>query len=338
MLFSVIVPVYCVEKLLPRCVESILAQTCGAFELILVDDGSPDGCGALCDDFARKDRRVRVIHKPNGGPVSARNAGLFRACGEYVCYVDGDDWVVPLWLETIRTQIERAPQRPDMVAFGATEVYSGRTRTVSYRLADGFYDKARMRAEIYPYLLNNRRRGAWFGIIGVTAWSKAYRRELLLAHYCRDEQITLGEDTAFTIECALCAQSICVCNEALYCYNRENADSMMAAYNPERFRAYERLFRYLRERLGGKDPSLDAQLNEHCANVIATGVFHEAEFGRTMRQAARRIAEELCQTELMQFVTIKGLPLHDGVFMLWLKLHLYRTALLGAKAWKRLRE
>lgn len=90
---SCIVPVYNVEKYLRRCVDSILAQTFTDFELILVDDGSPDGCPAICDEYAEKDSRVRVIHQENKGVSAARNAGLDMARGEYVCFVDGDDEV-----------------------------------------------------------------------------------------------------------------------------------------------------------------------------------------------------------------------------------------------------
>lgn len=92
-LISVIVPVYNVEAFLPRCVDSILAQTYENLEIILVDDGSPDGCGTICDGYAAKDNRVKVIHKENGGLSSARNAGLEAATGEYIAFVDSDDWI-----------------------------------------------------------------------------------------------------------------------------------------------------------------------------------------------------------------------------------------------------
>ena len=96
---SVIVPVYKVEGTLKRCVDSILGQTFADFELILVDDGSPDLCGKMCDDFAVKDERIKVIHKENGGLSSARNAGLDIAQGEYVCFIDSDDYVADTYLQ-----------------------------------------------------------------------------------------------------------------------------------------------------------------------------------------------------------------------------------------------
>lgn len=92
-LISIIVPVYKVEAFLPRCVDSILSQTYSNIEVILVDDGSPDRCGQICDDYASRDVRVKVIHKPNGGLSSARNAGIEIASGEYITFVDSDDWV-----------------------------------------------------------------------------------------------------------------------------------------------------------------------------------------------------------------------------------------------------
>ena len=91
--FSVIVPIYKVEKYLNKCIDSILKQTFQDFELILVDDGSPDKCPKICDEYAKKDKRVRVIHKENAGLVAARNTGIKEAKGDYICYVDGDDWI-----------------------------------------------------------------------------------------------------------------------------------------------------------------------------------------------------------------------------------------------------
>lgn len=95
---SVIVPVYNVEKYLHRCIDSILAQTFIDFELLLIDDGSKDKSGEICDEYERKDVRVRVFHKKNGGASSARNVGLNNALGEYICFCDADDWVEQTWL------------------------------------------------------------------------------------------------------------------------------------------------------------------------------------------------------------------------------------------------
>lgn len=100
-LLSVIVPVYKVEQYLEKCVDSILGQTFKNIEIILVDDGSPDNSGVICDEYAKKDKRVLVIHQKNGGLSAARNAGLKVASGKYIAYVDSDDWIVPEMYEVL---------------------------------------------------------------------------------------------------------------------------------------------------------------------------------------------------------------------------------------------
>ena len=98
---SIIVPIYKVEDYIRECIDSILAQTYPDFELILVDDGSPDDCGRICDDYAKGDNRIKVVHKVNGGISSARNAGLEVAKGEWIMHVDGDDWIEPDMIESL---------------------------------------------------------------------------------------------------------------------------------------------------------------------------------------------------------------------------------------------
>ncbi len=144
MRFSVIVPVYNVEQYLRQSVDSILAQSFRDFELILVDDGSTDNCPVICDEYAAADVRVRVIHKPNGRLVSARRAGVIAAQGEYLCYVDGDDWVAENWLETIARRVGECPEKPDMVVFGAVKAFPDHDEEIQITVAERYYDKARL--------------------------------------------------------------------------------------------------------------------------------------------------------------------------------------------------
>ena len=106
-MISVIIPVYKVEKYLDKCVESVVGQTYSDLEIILVDDGSPDGCSAMCDAWAEKDGRIKVIHKPNGGLSSARNAGLVKASGEYVFFLDSDDTISANCIELLADAVRR---------------------------------------------------------------------------------------------------------------------------------------------------------------------------------------------------------------------------------------
>lgn len=125
-LISVIVPVYKVEQYLQKCVDSIRNQNYKNLEILLVDDGSPDNCGKLCDELALQDSRIKVIHKENGGLSSARNAGLSAMTGEYVGFVDSDDWIDPEMYETLLTQMLQNGAK--IAAGGIAMEYPGRTQ------------------------------------------------------------------------------------------------------------------------------------------------------------------------------------------------------------------
>ena len=115
---SVIVPIYNIEKFLPCCIDSVLAQKFTDWELILVDDGSKDSSSSICDAYAAKDDRIRVIHKSNGGLTSARNAGLAIASGEWIMHLDGDDWVEPDMLDVL---LRKAEVTDSEIVFGDIE-------------------------------------------------------------------------------------------------------------------------------------------------------------------------------------------------------------------------
>lgn len=119
---SVIVPVYKVEEYLPQCIDSILAQTFTDFELLLVDDGSPDCCGEICEEYAGKDMRIRVFHQANAGLSCARNTGLMNARGRYVTFIDSDDYVKPCYLERLYGALP-ADKTKEGVIVGSLDAY-----------------------------------------------------------------------------------------------------------------------------------------------------------------------------------------------------------------------
>ncbi len=328
-MISVIVPVYNVEKYLRKCVDSILGQTYADFELLLVDDGSPDGCPQICDDYAARDPRVRVIHKPNGGLISARNAGILAARGDYVCILDGDDWALGDMLRFIHDTVSQSPEPPDMVLFAATAVYEDRTEEILNNVPEGYYDRERLEKEVFPYLLTDTRSGLQVGVIQAHTWDKAFRRELLAAHYTREERIRVFTDVPMTYECLLYARSAYICNRSLYMYNKTNEGSIRARSRENLLtKSFNYLITYMREHMSGLGPSVDRQLNEYAAMlIIRTGKWRAAE-EPSLREAARRLEEGLRESDMLSFVSVAGLPPKAGAVMALLKLRLYTPAML----------
>lgn len=173
--FSIIIPIYNVEKYLHQCVESVLGQTFSDIEVILVDDGSPDSCPGICDDFARADSRVKVIHKKNGGLSDARNHGIRAAGGKYLLFLDSDDyWGDSKALEKIHMEIHWCQESADVMMFQAQLIYpDGTIIPDSCRFADNFNDMSR--EEALRYMVKD-------GLLIGSACSKVVRRSFLLEH------------------------------------------------------------------------------------------------------------------------------------------------------------
>ena len=327
--FSVIVPVYKVEPYLRPCVDSILAQTFAGFELILVDDGSPDGCPAICDEYAKKDPRVRVVHQPNAGLARARKTGLLRAAADYICFVDSDDWVLPHWLETVKSLAEDNG-RPDIVLFDHVRDTGPAERPI--RAEEGLYDRARMEKEIYPYMLwDSRLRPFGVQLIPAFAWERACRKQLLLEHYIPDsEPITLFEDIAMSYECMYCASSMYVCRQALYVY-REREQSLLSGYRPQFLREVQACFDYVRRRLGGKEPALDVGINAALLRLVLVRAVQQISRCPGPFQAARSLGRELRQTGILASLAFAGLPADMKIYLALLKCRLYLAAVLVTK-------
>ncbi len=191
-LISIIVPVYKVEPWLRRCVDSILRQTYSNFELILVDDGSPDHCGAICDLYAEKDNRVVVIHQENQGVSSARNAALNLATGEYIGFVDSDDFIAPNMYELLVEGIEH--YQAEIAFCGVCFVTDqGEINTTSKKkVTEELLRVIDQRA----FVLGALEHQAW---VNHTIWNKLYRRDIL-GKLRFDESFRICEDALFLLE------------------------------------------------------------------------------------------------------------------------------------------
>lgn len=211
-IISVIVPVYNVEMYLSQCVESIINQTYPHLEIILVDDGSTDASGQLCDRYAEKDTRIKVIHKVNGGLSSARNVGMSVMTGEYVAFVDSDDW---LELDTYRAALAEFIQDPrlNVVSFTFMSINSDGTKKVS-----------RQSSAVYVGMeASNALAGDKFHVM---VWSYLYRRDIIQGMSFMEGR--LSEDQPFTAE-LMSRPEVCVktLSAPYYNYRRQREGSIM---------------------------------------------------------------------------------------------------------------
>lgn len=241
---SIVVPVYNVEKYLNQCVDSILDQTFTDFELILVDDGSKDSSSQICDEYADKDERVLVVHQTNGGQVKARKAGLNLATGEYIQFVDSDDWLELNALETVCKSAKE--NNADIVTFDSYFCYSNRRLPVKQPIESGIFNKTELIDKIYPKMIYSGR-FFYFGIYAAM-WNKIFRRSLLTPNMVNvDPRLKIGEDGVTTFACFLDAKKVCVLGgKHLYNY-RDNNISITRSYCSDQFDNAKLLIKTLRD-------------------------------------------------------------------------------------------
>ena len=240
---SIIVPVYNAEKTLRRCVDSILKQEYPDFELLLVDDGSRDGSGGICDGYARQDPRVRVIHKANAGVSAARNDALDQARGTFLQFVDSDDWLAP---EATKLLVRCAQETGcDMVIADFYRVSGDR---VSHK---GEIDETGVlsREEFAAYMMENPA-DYYYGVL----WNKLFRREIVERHHLRmDVNVHWCEDFLFNLEYLRRARLIAACARPVYCYVKRPGSLVATQATPARtvemkrtvFAAYKQLYQAL---------------------------------------------------------------------------------------------
>lgn len=223
-LISVIVPVYRTQQYLPGCIESILRQTYCNIEILLIEDGSPDRCGELCDMYAEKDSRVRVIHQEHGGLFAARNTGVCLARGRYIAFVDSDDLVAPEFLEVLYEVLHT--NQCEISQCGYVRFVKEVPPTV-YQKEICCYSGKEMCFHLYNALY----------VPAVVVWNKLYRRELF-----REIQFPEGklhEDEGTTYRLFYEADRVAVTNAPLYYYRRNEQGIMAGGYSLKRLDVVE---------------------------------------------------------------------------------------------------
>ena len=222
---SVIIPVHNVEPYLARCLDSILSQTYQAMDIVLVDDGSDDGSGDICDSYAQRDKRIQVMHQANRGVVNARNTGLRQARAEapFVTFVDSDDWLEPDTYASMMEVIER--EQVVCVLAGHYEDTGSTQRTCLEGMAAGRYDRERMQREFLPQMMGKEPFFTW-GIFPSLCNKIFAKRIIVPIMLAEDEHIRMAEDAAAVFLALSCGEPVYVMGKCFYHYVQKRSSSV----------------------------------------------------------------------------------------------------------------
>ena len=295
MRFSFIVPVYGTQAYLRDCVSSLLAQT-GEFEILLVDDCSPDGSPALCDEMARQDGRLRVIHKErNEGLGFARNTGLTAAKGEYVIFIDSDDRVSPELLAVCEPHLSDAP---DVLAFGVRCDYENAAGEVTWTETLSPERKSTARGDLLADIfmaLNGAR-------VFPFAWNKVYRRAFLEEKGLLFESTELIEDFLFNIAVFAASPAVAVIPEPLYTYRRHAHETLVSRYSPAFFALSQRKYRLEKAFLEQENACDEANASfiayAYLKHVVSVAVRNRSEKAGLTATRQKELAREMLRDPL----------------------------------------
>ncbi len=334
-LISIIVPAYNVEKRLPQCLESILGQTYENLELICVNDGSSDSSGIILQKYADQDKRVKIISQSNQGLSGARNAGLNLVDGDYVMFVDGDDWID---LNTCATAVKTARQNDaDLVFWSYVREYENASREKRFPWVDG-----------QVFFKNEIREKLWRRICGLTgeelrrpelanaidtAWGKLYRKNVLEGVAFVDTKEIGTEDALFNL------RAFKNINKAVYvdrCFNhywKANGGSLTSSYNPDLFARWIRMFEMMEIFIG--ENSLPASFREGLKNRIALSIIglglnidaSEMSFFEKSSEIRKILTSEIYKSSASG-LPLWRFPLHWAVFF-WCAKHNLAGAVLA---------
>ncbi|MBO5292313.1 MAG: glycosyltransferase family 2 protein [Lachnospiraceae bacterium] len=338
---SVIIPVYNVEKYLGTAVKSVQCQTYPHLEIVLVDDGSTDRSGAICDELAGKDERIRVIHQENGGLTAAWKRGAAEATGEYVGFVDSDDWVEPDMYERLFAEAQK--QGADIVCCGIHHVFEGETHKPwddEMRLPKKVYTKEELAAEVYPVLLND---GSFMGrSLQPNRVSKLVKRQLILNNMdlC-DNRVSVGEDFQFSLSIITEAEKIAVLPGFLPYYYRVNEASMTGGYD----RSYLDKIKYMKqqmERISDRKGVYDFR-QQITNDFLCLTVLHiKGEIVRNKDAGFwenRRNMKRICNdSEVKRALTLYQMPkltAAEKLFLCFMKRHWYLAIYLAVRIYFR---
>jgi glycosyltransferase involved in cell wall biosynthesis len=221
-LVSIVVPIYNIERYLAKCIDSIRAQSYERIEILLVDDESPDNCPKLCDDYAALDNRIQVIHKTNGGLSDARNSGLHQAKGEYVVFIDGDDYVHRDYIQTLLQEI--ITQKADISVCNYYRVYEGNVRKIANHADSMTYSNIEAMRDVFTYP----------SVCEVMTWNKMFKKSLFTENMILFPVGKIHEDNYTTYKLFYFSKKVTYINTPLYYYIQRSGSIMNSGFNRKR--------------------------------------------------------------------------------------------------------
>lgn len=325
---SVIVPIYKVADYLDQCIESIVSQHYRDLDIILVDDGSPDSCPEICDRWAAKDARIRVIHKANGGLSDARNAGVSCARGEYLCFVDGDDWIDPEMCGEAVSAARR--HRADIVMWSYVKEFPNGAKPNHIFNGDRIFEQPETKS-----LLARRMVGAvgeeLHNPIGTdnlsTAWCKLYQTDMIREHALKFidlKVIGTHEDGLFNLEAFSYVNRVVYLNQCWYHYRKAVQGQLTRSCRKGLFEQYQTLVTLLESKgnaleLEGMDQAL---FNRVCLStiVLARNICRAEESFSKKADEIRQMLNSPRYVEAFRHFSVNGMPIHWKVYFTCCKL------------------
>ena len=320
--YSVIVPVYNVENYLPRCIDSLLAQNYADLEILLIDNGSNDQSGQICENYAAQFSNITAYHIPNKGVGSARNFGLSKAKGEFICFVDADDYLVGNLFSDVESQLD---SQLDLLVFSyynsIEKNLSEIDRSAKILPTEGKKDKSDFIA-LFQEL--------WLTDMMYTVWNKIYRKEFLEEHQIVFESYELGEDVRFNLNVYQHVNAVLLVKSCYYVYISGRIDSAMGQYNPNRMN-------YQLEELGKVDQLMiswnshdDQFIDQIKARILMSNIQNISKQKMSLSKK-RHYVEVLCRNQEMIALLKKATsPLHPLVRRL-LYFRMYLTVIFLKK-------
>lgn len=282
---SIIVPVYQVKDYISSCVESLLNQTYKNIEILLIDDGSNDGSEIVCDELSKMHPVIKTIHQVNKGVSAARNKGIEHATGEYLLFVDSDDFISSIAIERVMKIIEQT--NADIIFFDFTKVYSKQKVEVSAEITEGLYNNGRI-VDMFLELIKTD--------IANNIGTKLYKAELVKNHKLFfSENYNICEDISFSLNATRKSKSVYYLKEKLYFYNIRGSGSLMSSYKEKFFDAERELYENIKDYLHEHN-----RFNKHAnnyytlyMNIILAVLANEILYNKNIKEVVYSIMDDV---------------------------------------------